>query len=161
MSMTKHPEDIQKVAKLIKDIDTAMLTTISEDGLVSRPMKTQEVEFDGDLWFLTKKDTSKFHEILHNKQVNVSYADKSYVSVRGNAELIDNPEKIKEFWNKAYEEILDCSYDDPSLVLIKVHAETAEYWDSGNKFKMMTYMLRRAVGQDVKASDMNEEVNLK
>ncbi|WP_138225863.1 pyridoxamine 5'-phosphate oxidase family protein [Paenibacillus algicola] len=161
MSMTKHPEDIQKVAKLIKDIDTAMLTTISENGLVSRPMKTQELEFDGDLWFLTKKDTSKFHEILHNKQVNVAYADKSYVSVRGNAELIDSPEKIKEFWNKAYEEILDCSYDDPSLVLIKVHAETAEYWDSGNKFKMMTYMLRRAVGQDVKASDMNEEVNLK
>ncbi|NMO98026.1 pyridoxamine 5'-phosphate oxidase family protein [Paenibacillus lemnae] len=158
--VTDHQEAIEKVRELIKDIDTAMLTTISDDGLVSRPMKTQDVEFDGDLWFLTKKDTSKFHEILHNRQVNVAYVDKSYVSIRGNAELVDSPEKIKEFWNAAYEKLLDCNYDDPSLVLIKVKADTAEYWDSSNKFKMMSFMFRRLMGKDADDSEINKVVDL-
>lgn len=92
-----HEEAVETVRKLIKGIDMAMLTTISEEGLVSRPMKTQEVEFDGDLWFLTKKDTSKFGEILYDPRVNVVYADKSYVSIRGTAEIVTDVSKKKSF----------------------------------------------------------------
>lgn len=90
-----HQEAVETVRDLIKGIDTAMFTTISPEGLVSRPMKTQEVEFDGDLWFLTKKDTSKFDEILHDSRVNVVYADKSYVSIRGTAKIVEDLEKKK------------------------------------------------------------------
>lgn len=99
-------EAVEKVQELIKDIEIAMLTTISDRGLVSRPMKTQDVEFDSNLWFLTKKDTSKFHELLHNQQVNVAYVGKSFVSIRGEAELVDSSEKVKDFWNPAYEKYL-------------------------------------------------------
>ncbi|CAM4490644.1 pyridoxamine 5'-phosphate oxidase family protein [Paenibacillus tarimensis] len=159
-TVTDNHEAVEKVKDLIRDIDTAMLTTISDEGLVSRPMKTQEVEFDGDLWFLTKKDTSKFHEILHNRQVNVAYADKSYVSIRGEAELVDSREKIKEFWSPAYEEILDTTADDPNLVLIKVQAETAEYWDSGNKFQMMKFMFRRMIDKNTEGTAINQQVDL-
>jgi general stress protein 26 len=70
-------EELETLRELIKEVDTAMLTTVSEEGLVSRPMKTQEVEFDGDLWFFTKKETDKYEEILHDKDVNVAYAGKS------------------------------------------------------------------------------------
>lgn len=55
MSNMINQEELETVRELIKDIDTAMLTTVTEEGLVSRPMKTQEIEFDGDLWFFTKK----------------------------------------------------------------------------------------------------------
>ena len=157
---TDHQEAIEKVRELIKGIETAMLTTVSEDGLVSRPMKTQEVEFDGNLWFLTKKDTGKFHELLRNKQVNVAYAGKSFVSIRGQAELVESVEKVKEFWSPAYEEIMETTYDDPSLVLIKVNAETAEYWDSGNKFKMVKFLFNRLMGKNTEGTDMNKIVEL-
>ncbi|MBP3965073.1 pyridoxamine 5'-phosphate oxidase family protein [Paenibacillus lignilyticus] len=153
-------EAISKVSELIKDIEIAMLTTVSEDGLVSRPMKTQDVEFDGNLWFLTKKDTGKFEELLHNRQVNVSYAGKSFVSIRGEAELVDSTEKIKEFWNVAYEKLLETTYDDPILVLIKVKAETAEYWDTGNKFKMAKFLFSRLLGKNTEGTDINQMVNL-
>ncbi len=59
-------------------------------------MKTQEVEFDGDLWFFTKKETDKYREILQNSDVNVTYAGKSYVSVRGKAEIVEDINKKKE-----------------------------------------------------------------
>jgi general stress protein 26 len=158
---SEHHEDIEKVRSLIKGIETAMLTTVSPEGLVSRPMKTQEVEFDGDLWFLTKKDTGKFHELLHNKQVNVAYAGKSYVSIRGVAELVYDKEKLKQFWSPAYEKLLQTSIDDPNLVLIKVQAETAEYWDSGNAFKMMKFLFNRMIGKDTEGTHVNEMVELK
>ena len=47
-------DEMETLRELIKDVDTAMLTTVTEEGLVSRPMKTQDVEFDGDLWFFSE-----------------------------------------------------------------------------------------------------------
>ncbi|WP_169090853.1 pyridoxamine 5'-phosphate oxidase family protein [Paenibacillus sp. PL91] len=155
-----NQEAIEKVQELIKGIEIAMLTTVSEEGLVSRPMKTQDVEFDSNLWFLTKKDTSKFHELLRNQQVNVAYAGKSFVSIRGEAELVESSEKVKEFWSPAYEKLLETTYDDPNLVLIKVKAETAEYWDSGNKFQMAKFLFRRLLGKDTEGTDINRIVEL-
>lgn len=155
---TDEQAAIRTVHELIKDIDTAMLTTVSEEGLVSRPMKTQDVEFDGRLWFLTKKDTDKFHELLRNQHVNVAYAGKSFVSIRGKAEWVEDREKLKQIWNPMYEEILGTTYDDPNLVLIQVNAETAEYWDSGNAFKMVKFLLRRLRGHDTEGTDLNQTV---
>ncbi len=159
--ISDRQEAIAKIRELIQGIDTAMLTTVSEEGLVSRPMKTQDIEFDGDLWFLTKKDTGKFHELLRNRQVNVAYAGKSFVSIRGEAEWVEDAGKIKEFWNPMYEELLETTYDDPALVLIKVTGDTAEYWDSGNKFKMAKFMLRRLLGRNTEGTDLNRIVDLK
>ncbi|RNF38111.1 pyridoxamine 5'-phosphate oxidase family protein, partial [Planococcus salinus] len=59
-----HHEEIQIVNDLIKDIDVAMMTTIVDNKPVSRPLQTQEADFDGTLWFLTLKDTDKYEEIL-------------------------------------------------------------------------------------------------
>lgn len=157
---TDDREAIAKVRELIKDIEVAMLTTIAEEGLVSRPMKTQEVEFDGDLWFLTKKDTGKFHELLRDSRVNVAYADNSFVSIRGKAEIVEDRDKLKEFWNAAYEKFLETSADDPNLILIKVEAETAEYWDAGNKFKMAKFLFRRLLGRNTEDTDINRIVDM-
>jgi len=153
-------EAIDKVRDLIQDIDIAMLTTVAEDGLVSRPMKTQKDKFDGNLWFLTKKDTGKFHEMLRNRQVNVAYAGNSFVSIRGEAELVDDKAKIKELWNPGYEMLLETGYDDPNLVLIKVKADTAEYWDTGSKLKMAKFLLRRLIGKNTEGTEVNRIVEL-
>jgi general stress protein 26 len=154
-------EEMETVRELIKDVDTAMLTTVTEEGLVSRPMKTQEVEFDGDLWFFTKKETDKYEEILHEQDVNVAYAGKSYVSIRGSAEIVSDLEKKKELWSKAYEKIMQTSYDSPDVVLIKIQAEAAEYWDTGNFTKKIAFMYKRMTGQSAKSTDINETVELK
>lgn len=153
-------EEIKTLRELIKDVDTAMLTTLSEEGLVSRPMKTQEVEFDGDLWFFTKKETNKYKEILHDQDVNVAYAGKSYVSVRGRAEVVEDVNKKKELWNKAYEKLMQTSYDDPNLILIKVRALAAEYWETGNVTKKIAFFYKSMTGQNSKSVDINETIEL-
>ncbi|MDN4526421.1 pyridoxamine 5'-phosphate oxidase family protein [Fictibacillus fluitans] len=153
-------KEAEKVRELIKDIDTAMLTTITEEGLVSRPMKTQEVEFDGDLWFFTKKDTNKYDEILRNPEVNVAYVDDSYLSIRGRAEIVEDLHKKKELWGIAYDKIMQTTYDDPNIVLIKINAEAAEYWETGSFTKRVAFMFKRVTGQDAESAAVNETVEL-
>ncbi|WP_036182909.1 pyridoxamine 5'-phosphate oxidase family protein [Ureibacillus manganicus] len=160
MSNMMNQEEIETLRELIKDIDIAMLTTATEEGLVSRPMKTQEVEFDGDLWFFTKKDTDKYDEILHDQHVNVAYAGKSYVSVRGKAEIVEDLGKKKELWSKVYDKIMQTSYDDPNVILIKVKVEAAEYWESGNLVKKIAYFYKRMTGQSSQSIDINETLEL-
>src|SRR5690242_16073406 len=57
-------ENIEKLRDLIKGIKVAMLTTSEENGrLFSRPMATQEQDFDGDLWFFSKESSPKVEEV--------------------------------------------------------------------------------------------------
>lgn len=160
MSNMIKQDEIETLRELIKEVDTAMLTTATEEGLVSRPMKTQEVEFDGDLWFFTKKETNKYDEILHNQDVNVAYVGKSYVSVRGRAEIVEDLAKKKELWSKVYETIMQTSYNDPNVILIKIKAEAAEYWNEGNFIKKIVFSYKRMTGQSSKTSDINETLEL-
>jgi general stress protein 26 len=127
-------DDVKKLARLIEGIDFAMLTTVCEDGsLRSRPMSTQQAEFDGTLWFFTRDDTAKVGEIERDRQVNVSYAkpgDQKYVSVSGRATLLRDRAKIKELWNPAHKAWFPDGPDDPHLALLRVDVDKAEYWDS-------------------------------
>ena len=148
--MTTTPEPLEVLKKIVEDAKVAMLVTItSENKLVARPMQLQEVEFDGNVWFLTRKDTDKYEEIKNNDEVNVVIADKAYASISGKAEIVEDIDKKKEFWSKAYELMFDLEdYTDPNLILIKIHAESAEYWDTSSTVKSIYNFVKKVVGND-------------
>ena len=126
-------ESIKKLKDLIEGIDFAMLTTHANGKLRSRPMSTQEFQFDGDLWFFTSDNTHKVEEIEKDNEVNVAYAkpeDNTYISVSGTASIVKDREKIEELWNPILKAWFPEGLDDPSLCLLKVSVEEAEYWDS-------------------------------
>ena len=118
----------------MKGIKFAMLTTVEEDGsLHSRPMTTQEVEFDGDLWFFTKASAPKVWEAAEHRQVNVSFADpekSKFISASGQAQLVRDQAKMKELWKPAYKIFFPEGLQDPDIALLKIKVEKAEYWDS-------------------------------
>ncbi len=132
--MDERQDHIKKLHDMIKDIKFAMLTTVEEDGtLRSRPMATQEFEFDGDLWFFTSADATKVNEVQHESHVNVSYSepkDQKYVSVSGTAQLIRDKSKIEELWNPLFKAWFPEGLHDPQLALLKISVDKAEYWDS-------------------------------
>jgi general stress protein 26 len=126
--------DIKTLGEKIKSVRFAMLTTVEPDGtLQSRPMTTQQVEFDGDLWFFVGLDTDPVSAIKSNSNVNVAYAkpeDNLYVSVSGTAEIVEDEAKKKELWNPLFKAWYPDGLEDPTLGLIKVSVTSAEYWDS-------------------------------
>ena len=132
MSVTRT-ETIEKLNLLTKDINIAMVTTIDKGVLRSRPMATQETDFDGELWFFTSKQTHKAEEIEKDNRVNVSYSepeDNRYVSMSGTAELVDDRAKIEELWSPTYLAWFPKGLEDENLILLKVSVEQAEYWDA-------------------------------
>jgi general stress protein 26 len=134
MAEPSHDSDIKKLAEIIKGIKFAMLTTMEEDGcLHSRPMATQELEFDGDLWFFTRADAPKVSEAEQHREVNVSFADpehSKYVSACGTATLVRDRAKIEELWKAPYKTFFPEGLDDPAIALLKISIHRAEYWDS-------------------------------
>ena len=162
----ENNQDIQKLGELINDIDIAMLTTIDNDGsLRSRPMGTQEIEFDGDLWFFTSADAAKVHETRQHQQVNVSYADpkaQSYVSVSGHAQLVRDQQKMKELWSPIYKAWFPDGLDDPNLALLRVQVDKAEYWESANGMVVQLVGFAKALvtGEQYQGGE-NAKVNLK
>ncbi len=135
--MNNEMTDLERLATLIKDIKFTMLTTVSEDGTIhSRPMATQKIEvksFDGTLWFFSKKNSFKNHDIESEQQVNLAYAnpdDQKYASVQGRAMISEDKEKMRELWNPALKAWFPEGIDDPEISLIGVQVESAELWDS-------------------------------
>ncbi|MFG6120315.1 pyridoxamine 5'-phosphate oxidase family protein [Thalassobacillus sp. B23F22_16] len=144
---SENQETIKKIKDLIKDEKVAMLTTLTPEGkLMSRPMRTQEVEMDMDkeeIWFLTEKDTEKYRDIERNSAVNLAYAGSSYVSISGSAEFVQDEDKKKDYWNKILGRLLNTSPDDPNVVLVKVTPEIAEYWESGVNVKTVKEFVKK------------------
>ena len=150
-SAAEPTDDTRKVADLIKSAGRiAMLTTRAPDGtLMSRPMALQEVEFDGDLWFFADAGSRKVAHVSADPQVNVAVgAASTWVSLTGGATVVRDLQKKRELWSKVVEAWLPQGPEDPSVVLVKVDGDTAEYWDSpGNRLATaLSFVKAKATG---------------
>ena len=124
---------IERLKGLLEGIDFTMFTTIAEGKLHSRPMSTQEMDENGDLWFFTSDDSRKIAELGADDRINAAYSnpdDNTYVSVFGTAQVVKDRAKIEELWNPIHKAWFPEGVDDPHLSLLKITVEEAEYWDS-------------------------------
>jgi general stress protein 26 len=82
--------------------------------------------------------------------VNVSYSSSdSWVSVAGTAEVVDDVAKLEELWNTFTDAWLEGGPENPENILIRVAADSAEYWDSpGSKVTQVLNLLKaKATGE--------------
>ncbi len=160
-------ESVRKLWDLVKDIKVAMLTTVCEDGsLHSRPMVTQKLEFDGDLWFFTAVASEKAEDVLKkDKHVNIAYQapeSNRFVSVSGRAKVIRDREKARELWHAGLKAYFPKGVDDPNLALLRVTVESAEYWESPSApiVQLVGFVKALAAGQPYQPGE-NEVIEFK
>jgi general stress protein 26 len=161
--MTQHDDDpvARRLGDLLEKIDFCMLTTIDGGGqLHARPMSTQRMEFDGTLHFLTDRGSHKVEDIERDPQVLVSYADtgaQTYVAVHGRARLARDEERIKELWSPAYRAWWPEGRNDPSILVLSVDVDRADYWESpGSKLTQLVGFAKAAVGRG-SGEDLGEQ----
>ncbi|TWD84510.1 general stress protein 26 [Kribbella amoyensis] len=159
-------DPVTTVAELVDRATICMLTTMTADGRhVARPMAVQEVEFDGDLWFYAYAESAKVGEIGASPQVNVSFSNakqSEWTSIAGTAEIFIDKDKAEELWSAPLKAWFPDGPKTPGLVLVKVHADSAEYW-SGPSSKVVRLLgaARAAVTRDPdKFPGENETVDL-
>ncbi|GGE96284.1 pyridoxamine 5'-phosphate oxidase family protein [Mycetocola zhadangensis] len=139
-------DDMATIAKLVKASRIALLTTVTPSGqLHSRPLATQEIDFDGDLWFFTQDPSSKVDDIRSNDQVNAAFeSGKGYLSISGSATLVHDRAKIDELWSPAVGAWFPDGKDDPTVALIKISAQSAEYWTSDEPGVVSVFKIAKA-----------------
>jgi len=139
-------EDQQKIVDIVKAADIALLTTQTSSGaLHSRPLAAQDAEFDGDLWFFTQDPSPKVDDIAQHPQVNASFSSgKAYLSVAGTAEVVHDQTKIDQYWTPSVEAWFREGKDDAAVALIRVHAESAEFWATDKPMIVTAFTLAKA-----------------
>ncbi|MCY1143726.1 pyridoxamine 5'-phosphate oxidase family protein [Actinoplanes sp. Pm04-4] len=150
--MADSQDGRSKVIELVGRAQSAMLTTMTSGGdHVSRPMAVQKTEFDGDLWFFAYDDSDKVRQIQASPRVNVSLSNdkkSEWTSIAGTAEIIHDRAKAEQLWSKPLETWFPQGLQTPGLALIKVHADSAEYWDAPTSKVKQLLGMGRAIQRD-------------
>jgi general stress protein 26 len=160
--MPSTPDDRERLWSLIKGIRFAMFTTRHSNGhLHSRPMTLQNAKIDEDaaLWFFMSRGSEPVDDIQREPTVNVAFAhtDKdSYVSVSGEAALVHDPAKVREFWSKINEAWFPGGPDDPELALVKVSITHADYWDVKESKPVQLFKMLKAAATGTRPTGMGE-----
>lgn len=143
-----NAEAVRKIKELAKDADMCLFTTaLTKLPLSARPMSTQEIDDEGNLWFFSGKTSDKNSDITIDNRVQLFYANKGaseYMSIYGEAKILYDRKKIDELWGPMLKTWFNGGKDDPELTLIKVRQLDAYYWDTKNN--SVVALLKMVVG---------------
>ena len=124
---------LSDLADKIAKIDICMLSTHTEGGAIAgRPMSNNgEVEYDGDSFYFTWDQSRMVADIKADPNVALAFqGDKGFmVAVEGQAELITDKAQFEAHWTDGLDEWFTDGVDTDGLILIKVRAQRAHYWD--------------------------------
>jgi general stress protein 26 len=152
----------RKIGELMREVRICMLTTTGSDGTFdSRPMATQETEFDGTVYFLTRHESGKVQEIENDAHVSLLYADPAhhnYVAAKGRARVSRDLAKIRELWNPMFKAWFPQGEDDPSIAVLEVEIDEANYWEasSSNLVFAVKYLARAVTGGGVDVGEQGK-----
>jgi general stress protein 26 len=153
----------QRIIELARKIPIAMLSTIDGEGhIVSRPMSPREITDEGDIWIFAERDSRDVAEIQMNPNVGLTLTSgSSFVSFAGTAEIVTDRARAHELWDAAVEAWLPDGPDDDATVLIRILAESGEYWDSpaGRIATLISFVKSRVTGERFDGGE-NETVSL-
>ena len=147
---TEQPRDI--LWRLVKDIKFSMFTTRHGNGhFHARPMTTQNKSMDHQdlLWFFISKKGETVADLRADSSVNITYADSgkdAYVSVSGNATVVDDLDKKNALWTAFSKPWFPCGPEDADLALVQVKIIHAHYWDvKASKVVQLYEMAKSAI----------------
>ncbi|CAO1653282.1 pyridoxamine 5'-phosphate oxidase family protein [Salinibacterium sp. NSLL150] len=155
-------DQLGTIRSIMKSTRIAMLTSVSADGaLHSHPMTVQEAEFDGDCWFLASAESDTVQQLLANPHVNLAYAGSSeWLSLAGSAEIVRDGVKKEALWDTFTDVWFDGGAEDPSVVLIHVKADSAQYWESPGKVATLVSVVAAKVTGDEPHTGSSESVTI-
>lgn len=138
-----NAQAIEKLKELSEKAKTCMFITKLEDRFPtnSRPMSLQECDKEGNLWFLSSKESGKNMQIEKDNAVQLYFmnsSDYEYLSIVGNAFIYDDKSTIEDKWSVFASAWFD-GKEDPDVSVIRVTPSEVYYWDT--KFGKFVTML--------------------
>lgn len=149
-------EPARKLLALIKPVPGCMMVTFNGNGGQprTRPMFTLGADpdtYDGHLWFFTSLDSAKVAELNADDRVLLVYADSganNYISITGDATVVRDRDKVRQLWNIHAKAWFPLGADDPSLALIRVTPQRAEYWEGPSTVSYVISLAKAIITKD-------------
>ncbi|MFT3901612.1 MAG: pyridoxamine 5'-phosphate oxidase family protein [Niabella sp.] len=144
-------EAIEKLKEMVNKIDIGMMCSFAPDSDYPHavPMSRQEVDEEGNIWFLFSSESETHRNLQQNNKVCLQYAhvgDYNFLSVNGTAEISQDKERIDKYWNKMIEAWFEKGKEDPRIRVLKVIPGEAYYWDNkSNKFVTLMKVAASAI----------------
>ncbi|WP_428330707.1 pyridoxamine 5'-phosphate oxidase family protein [Mucilaginibacter sp.] len=147
------PEAISKLKELAESKSCFFCSNIKTGAPFStRPMSVQEVDEDGNLWFLSANDSHKNDELVHDPFVHLLFQGSQYsdfLNIYGIASVSEDKKKIDELWEPVLKTWFTEGEDDPRISAIKVEPIDGYYWDNkhGNAVAFIKQLAGAAIGK--------------
>ncbi|MGB3774080.1 MAG: pyridoxamine 5'-phosphate oxidase family protein [Leeuwenhoekiella sp.] len=123
----------KKITEMAEDIDFAMMATnLKEIPLSVIPMSTKKVDGEGNIWFLSGKDSDHNKDIESDPNVQLIYSkpgSMKFLSVYGRATITKDKGIIDDLYSKSDDNWFD-GVEDPNITAISFKPSEAAYWDT-------------------------------
>ncbi len=140
---------VKKIKTLVDKASTCFFCTSIGTGqpFQTRPMSVQDVDDDGNIWFLSASDSHLNEQAGRDSSVQLLFqgsAHAGFLALEGQATISRDKAKIKEFWGPLLKTWFTEGIDDPRITVIKVETSGGYYWD--NKHGAAVALVKMAVG---------------
>ncbi|MFZ1664046.1 MAG: pyridoxamine 5'-phosphate oxidase family protein [Flavobacteriales bacterium] len=147
---------INKLKELVKHSPIChFLTSLDQRPIPSRPMSAQQVDDEGNFWFLSSHSSLKDEQVAEDPYVQLLFAnsgDAEFLSVFGTATIVMDMAKKREIWSDFAKAWFPKGVEDPDLTVLRVKPMQSYYWDTKNG-KMITLLKLAASAIIGKKSD--------
>ena len=147
-------EAVAKLKELVDKAETCFFCTAfpTTGSSGARPMSVQQVDDEGNLWFLSANDSHKNTEIARDPSVHLYFqgsAHSDFLVLNGTASISRDKAKIKELWEPVIKTWFTEGVDDPRITVIKVAPTGGYYWDTkhGNAVAGIKMLVGAAIGK--------------
>lgn len=127
-------EAIAKIKHMLAHTKVCMFCTdLEEIPFSTRPMAAQDVDEQGNVWFLSGKDSHKNQEIADDRQVQLIFANpdrNEFLSISGIASILTDRKLIEEKWSPIAKSWFTEGKNDSSISCIRVQPLLGYYWDT-------------------------------
>lgn len=144
---------IRKVKEIVEQAQNCFFCTASLDGSQqARPMNVRQVDAEGNLWFLSAKDSHKNDDLNTDSLVRLFFQashHSGFLQLDGRASVSTDRKKIEELWEPILRTWFTEGVNDPRVTAIKVKPVGGYYWDTkhGNLVAGIKMLLGAMVGK--------------
>jgi general stress protein 26 len=124
---------IAKIRELATSARVCFFGTQAGRTLAVRPMAVQDVDAQGNVWFLSGRSSAKNRQIARHPRVQLLFAnvgDSEYLNLHGVASISADRDVVKEHWTPLAKTWFHHGVHDPEATAIKVRIDSGYYWDT-------------------------------
>lgn len=127
-------ELLKKTENFIKDEDTAVLSSIDENGYPrTAAMSSIKTEGIKTIWFSTGTNSHKAKNLKRNCKASVCYyATGSNITLIGEVAIVEDMDIKKQLWVDWFIEHFPLGVTDPNYCILKFETKYIQVWLEGN-----------------------------